>query len=75
MRVTVDIGALGSPLRGIPRIKSRKPPQLQPLIRGVLKDSFGLAALALIAVIWWLTVSAAPDDGLVQALDSEARAP
>ena len=50
---------------------AERSPQLQPFIRGVLQDSFGLVALALIPVIWWLSVSAAPDDDLVQVLDSD----
>jgi alpha-1,2-mannosyltransferase len=46
-------------------------PHLQPFIRGVLQDSFGLAALALIPVIWWLSVCQAPDDDLARRPDSE----
>jgi alpha-1,2-mannosyltransferase len=49
---------------------AERSPQLQPFIRGVLQDSFGLVALALIPVIWWLSVSAPPDEDLVPVLDS-----
>lgn len=43
--------------------------QLPSIIRAVLQDSFGLAALALIPLIWWLSVTSVPDD-VVQVLDS-----
>jgi alpha-1,2-mannosyltransferase len=45
--------------------------QLPPVIRGVLQDSFGLAALALIPLIWWLSVTSVPDDDLIQMLSSD----
>ncbi len=50
---------------------SARATHLQPFLQGMLQDSFGLAALALIPVIWWLSVSTAPGDDLVQVLGSE----
>jgi alpha-1,2-mannosyltransferase len=48
--------------------------QLPTVIRDVLQDSFGLAALALIPLIWWLSVTSAADDELGQVLGPDERA-